>query len=66
MQPAMRAGALIEWSYFFASSAGERGVAGVPQLIFSFDDAATGQLGPLPADPVIALLGRHVRASARL
>ena len=28
----------IEWSYFFASSAGEHGVAGVPQLTFSFDD----------------------------
>lgn len=31
-------GSVIEWSYFFASSADERGVAGVPQLTFSFDE----------------------------
>jgi len=28
----------VEWSYFFASSAEERGVAGIPELVFSFDD----------------------------
>jgi len=28
----------VEWSYFFASSAEGRGEAGIPELVFSFDD----------------------------
>jgi len=31
-------GSVIEWSYFFASSADQRGIAGVPELTFSFDE----------------------------
>jgi hypothetical protein len=28
----------VEWSYFFSSSADEHGAAGIPELVFSFDD----------------------------
>lgn len=28
----------VEWSYFFAGSGEERGTAGIPELIFSFDE----------------------------
>ena len=28
----------VEWSYFFSSSADGHGAAGIPELVFSFDD----------------------------